>query len=42
MLMHTSKGGVTLDAALDLDIEDFDAWCEAANVWNKKLADAMK
>lgn len=40
--MKCSKGGVTLDAALEIDREEFDEWLEAANDLEKRIAEAMK
>jgi hypothetical protein len=41
-LLRVSRGGVTLDAALDMDREDFDQWFEAAVELEKRIAKASK
>lgn len=40
--MHGSKGGVTLGAILDMEMDEFGEWMDAAEEFHKRLAAATK
>ena len=40
--MKCSKGGVSIDAALGMDVEDFSAWIEAAGDLESRIAESAK
>lgn len=42
MLGRTSRGMVSLNAALAMDMEDFDDWVDAAAEVERRIAEAMK
>jgi hypothetical protein len=37
-----TKGGITLRAALDMELDDFEAWCDAAVELERRISEATK